>query len=134
MYGRFSLRRMPILAHLPVLFSNQTHGWLLGCIWQWCYCSLSVWRSRHLQFCSLHVSYLGGILYSVRPIFGFSIRNWNQSSMSVSVLKFKVTLPLKCSFGKGQLISECLFEKIVWTKIPTKNLIDSAQQRLLLQG
>ena len=27
---------------------------------------------------------------------------------------------------KGQLISECLFEKIVWTKIPTKNLIDSA--------
>ena len=30
--------------------------------------------------------------------------------------------------GKGQLISKCLFEKIVWTKIPTKNLIDSAQQ------
>ena len=30
--------------------------------------------------------------------------------------------------AKGQLISECLFEKIVWTKIPTKNLIDSAQQ------
>ena len=29
---------------------------------------------------------------------------------------------------KGQLISECLFEKIVWTKIPTKNLIDSDQQ------
>ena len=28
--------------------------------------------------------------------------------------------------SKGQLISECLFEKIVWTKIPTKNLIDSA--------
>ena len=35
---------------------------------------------------------------------------------------------------KGQLISECLFEKIVWTKIPTKILIDSAQQRLLPQG
>ena len=33
-----------------------------------------------------------------------------------------------CSAGKGQLISKCLFEKIVWTKIPTKNLIDSAQQ------
>ena len=31
-------------------------------------------------------------------------------------------------FDKGQLISKCLFEKIVWTKIPTKNLIDSAQQ------
>ena len=29
-------------------------------------------------------------------------------------------------FSKGQLISKCLFEKIVWTKIPTKNLIDSA--------
>ena len=28
--------------------------------------------------------------------------------------------------AKGQLISECLFEKIIWTKIPTKNLIDSA--------
>ena len=27
---------------------------------------------------------------------------------------------------KGQLISKCLFEKIVSTKIPTKNLIDSA--------
>ena len=30
--------------------------------------------------------------------------------------------------SKGQLISKCIFEKIVWTKIPTKNLIDSAQQ------
>ena len=29
---------------------------------------------------------------------------------------------------KGLLISKCIFEKIVWTKIPTKNLIDSAQQ------
>ena len=27
---------------------------------------------------------------------------------------------------KGQLISKCIFEKIVWTKIPLKNLIDSA--------
>jgi len=34
----------------------------------------------------------------------------------------------KVSAIKGQLISKCLFEKIVWTKIPTKNLIDSAQQ------
>ena len=25
------------------------------------------------------------------------------------------------SIPKGQLISKCLFEKIVWTKIPTKN-------------
>ena len=36
--------------------------------------------------------------------------------------------------SKGQLISECLFEKIVWTKIPTKNLIDSAQKVLLRLG
>ena len=27
---------------------------------------------------------------------------------------------------KGQLISKCLYEIIVWTKIPTKNLIVSA--------
>ena len=37
-------------------------------------------------------------------------------------------LEIGADIGKGQLISECLFEKIVWTKIPTKNLIDSAQQ------
>ena len=30
--------------------------------------------------------------------------------------------------AKGQLISKCLFEKIVWTKIPPKHLIDSALQ------
>ena len=35
---------------------------------------------------------------------------------------------------KGQIISECLFEKIVSTKIPTKNLIDSAQKSLYRQG
>ena len=46
---------------------------------------------------------------------------------------YVVKLP-KSAGAKGQLISECLFEKIVSTKIPTKNLIDSAQQRLLLQG
>ena len=34
-------------------------------------------------------------------------------------------IPEAC-IAKGQLISECLFEKYVWTKIPTKNLIDSA--------
>ena len=33
-----------------------------------------------------------------------------------------------CQTCKGQLISECLFEKIVWTKIPTKNFKDTAQQ------
>ena len=27
---------------------------------------------------------------------------------------------------KGQLISKCLFEVFIWTKIPTKNLIISA--------
>ena len=42
----------------------------------------------------------------------------------------KMILNCPNHFGqaKGQLISEYLFEKIVWTKIPTKNLIDSAQQ------
>ena len=53
------------------------------------------------------------------------------------LLKFEAEGPRICKnfeITKGQLISECLFEKIVWTKIPTKNLIDSAQQRLLLQG
>ena len=29
-------------------------------------------------------------------------------------------------WSKGQLISKCLYEVIVWTKIPTKNLIISA--------
>ena len=33
---------------------------------------------------------------------------------------------LNCTIPKGQLISKCFFEKIVWTKIPLKNLIDSA--------
>ena len=37
-------------------------------------------------------------------------------------------MDIPCLLTKGQLISECLFEKIIWTKIPTKNLIDSAQQ------
>ena len=41
---------------------------------------------------------------------------------------FYRVLSLNSSTFKGQLISKCLFEKIVWTKIPTKNLIDSAQQ------
>ena len=44
---------------------------------------------------------------------------------------FKGKLDIGGIFGflfltKGQLISKCLFEQIVWTKIPTKNLIDSA--------
>ena len=40
-----------------------------------------------------------------------------------AVLRF--TMKPKHVF-KGQLISKCPFEKIVWTKIPPKNLIDSA--------
>ena len=52
---------------------------------------------------------------------------------SKTVMGAKLSFYMK-SIAKGQLISECLFEKIVWTKIPTKNLIDSAQQRLLPQG
>ena len=45
------------------------------------------------------------------------------------ILYKKYTLLLILHFhSKGQLISKCLFEKIVWTKIPTKHLIDPAQQ------
>ena len=33
---------------------------------------------------------------------------------------------MKLNHTKGQLISKCLYEVIVWTKIPTKNLIISA--------
>ena len=63
-----------------------------------------------------------------------SPRNINLSFLDSSIprgMKFSEELP---SLVKGQLISKCLFEKIVWTKIPTKNLIDSAKQRLLPQG
>ena len=35
--------------------------------------------------------------------------------------------------SKGQLISKCLFEKIVWTKIPPKNLINSALEWVVWQ-
>ena len=48
-----------------------------------------------------------------------------------NIIQFKGALERIGTGGiipKGQLISKCLFEKIVWTKIPTKNLIDSAQQ------
>ena len=58
----------------------------------------------------------------------------SQFTLVVSSTKWLALLLLLSRFAKGQLISECLFEKIVWTKIPTKNLIDSAQQRLLPQG
>ena len=50
-----------------------------------------------------------------------------------SIISILIVLTLKHIEykAKGQLISKCLFEKIVWTKIPTKNLIDSAQQVLV---
>ena len=49
-------------------------------------------------------------------------KNWDAMQRILILGDFE---PISFS-GKGQLISECLFEKIVWTKIPTKNLIDSA--------
>ena len=58
-------------------------------------------------------------------------RTWHESTKSISVPTFLFTDIPKGTLTnavKGQLISKCLFEKIVWTKIPTKNLIDSAQQ------
>ena len=43
------------------------------------------------------------------------------------IIKFSWTEQIRVfAHSKGQLNSKCLFEKIVWTKIPTKNLIDSA--------
>ena len=65
--------------------------------------------------------------------FGCSQGNciWTTLSQKLSAPRYSA---IAMVIPKGQLISECLFEKIVWTKIPTKNLIDSAQQRLLLQG
>ena len=39
--------------------------------------------------------------------------------------KYEYILPLQYP-AKGQLISKCLYEIIVWTKIPTKILIVSA--------
>merc|ERR1712045_81225 len=50
----------------------------------------------------------------------------NPPILEIRRLLYKALSGLLCRSGKGQLISECLFEKIVWTKIPTKNLIDSA--------
>ena len=47
---------------------------------------------------------------------------------------FFIHFELKQHLAKGQLLSKCLFEKIVSTKIPTKNLIDSAQKSLYRQG
>ena len=44
-----------------------------------------------------------------------SFLSWNTTFLLVQILR-----------TKGQLISKCLYEVIVWTKIPTKNLIISA--------
>ena len=62
------------------------------------------------------------------------VTHFGQKSRTAMQRPLVNTAKLHYQSIKGQLISECLFEKIVWTKIPTKNLIDSAQQRLLLQG
>ena len=47
-----------------------------------------------------------------------------QAKAYCSHIRFEVALKI----SKGQFISKCPFEKIVSTKIPQKNLIDSALQ------
>ena len=78
----------------------------------------------------------GGLWKSKWPVFSFYTANVYRGLQGlcgeIRVRGFQIYGD--CMYTKGQLISECLFEKIVWTKIPTKNLIDSAQQRLLPQG
>ena len=53
---------------------------------------------------------------------GSSFFNW-PSSAACSVYCIK---KLQFCFSKGQLISKCLYQINVWTKIPTKILIVSA--------
>ena len=55
----------------------------------------------------------------------FTAKSVNNAVLVLSKNDFRTE---RCCVLKGQLISKCLFEKIVWTKTPTKNLIDSAQQ------
>ena len=50
----------------------------------------------------------------------------NQNLSTISSLIYLFCTSCETEITKGQLISKCLFEKIIWTKIPTKNLIDSA--------
>ena len=56
------------------------------------------------------------------------LSNWEYECYMFIISSFKPKSFKHLFSTKGQLISKCLFEKIVWTKIPTKNLIDSAQQ------
>ena len=59
--------------------------------------------------------------------FGPTLKKTRTKSLTLKIRLKPLGLVMKLSMGpKGQLISKCLFEKIVWTKIPTKNLIDSA--------
>ena len=44
----------------------------------------------------------------------------------ISLYIAHTSVPNSAGFYKGQLISKCLFEVFVWTKIPTKSLIISA--------
>ena len=68
---------------------------------------------------------LAGRQAILRPVgrLGSSVREFPEhvfsSSLKFGIIEFD-------NVRKGQLISKCLFEKIVWTKIPPKNLIDSA--------
>ena len=57
-------------------------------------------------------------------------KTWDRESLNppcVTLAAFVWNCPkILRPFPKGQLISKCLFGFIVWTKIPTKNLTNSA--------
>ena len=84
-----------------------------------------------LTWIDFQFQYLGNISMSLYLIHEALLR-WMifacRGSVSWSNLSpedFGSNLPIPQTI-KGQLISKCLYEVIVWTKIPTKNLIISA--------
>ena len=90
---------------------------------------LLTWRREGLKKWDKHndiiygrpLSLLGVVIYSSQEFhFPFCYMQ------TLPINHIKAAEPRSKSDAKGQLISECLFEKIVWSKIPTKNLIDSA--------
>ena len=103
--------------YLTLLFICLNKGW-----WIW-HSYMIMWLLFHPWFCQCY--------------FGFMFKTGTYLIMQIGP---RINECIKVDFfyyskvdgfsarTKGQLISKCLFEKIIWTKIPTKNLIDSAQQ------
>ena len=61
-----------------------------------------------------------------RKIWQEKSQNLSEGSLHHTSARDDILCLQFCYCSKGQLISKCLFEKIVWTKIPTKILIVSA--------